>query len=107
MKFSAVSKKLQTAINRQSGGKITIHTSQWYSEDKKRVVTCYTVRQTFAEDKYRKNIELFKTYSLVQLTLFLRDYWYELNGWEVPTDNEIWEGVKAENGTTYKKAETG
>ena len=40
------------------------------------------------------NIELFSTYSQLQLVLFLRDYWYTLNGWEVPQNNTVWEEIK-------------
>ena len=24
----------------------------------------------------------------------MRDYWYELNGWETPTDNAMWQEIK-------------
>ena len=35
------------------------------------------------------------------MVLFLRDYWYEFNGWEVPNDNEVWNKVKAEYKATH------
>ena len=48
------------------------------------------------EDKGKnRNIELFSTTSQIQIVLYLRDLWYELNGWEVPTDNETWTKAKA------------
>lgn len=94
--FAQLAKKLQQAINNSSAGaKLLINTSQWYSDDKKRPVTCYIVKQNMKDEKGKNHgIELFKTYSHVQLVLWLRDYWYELNGWEVPHDNEVWEEVK-------------
>lgn len=106
-KFAQTAKKLQNAINQRSGAKLLINTQQWYSEDKGRAVTSYVIKQSVTEsgDKpYRHNVELFRTYSQVQMVLWLRDYWYELNGWQVPTDNNTWEEVKREYGGA--KAET-
>ena len=31
---------------------------------------------------------------LIQILLFLRDYWFEMNGWDIPTDNEMWNEIK-------------
>lgn len=96
-KYMATARKLQTACNRQFGVKLLINSRQWYSDEADRAITQYIVFQA-VKNEYKKkdtNIELFKTYSQVQLVLFLRDYWYELNGWEIPTDNETWEEVKA------------
>lgn len=94
--YANIAKKLQNAINQRSGAKILINTQQWYSEDKGRAVTVYTVRQSTSnkDESHRQTIELFRTYSHVQLVLWLRDYWYELNGWEIPADNKEWEEVK-------------
>lgn len=93
-KFAQTAKKLQTAINSRSGAKISINTSQWYSEQKNRPITVFTIRESRPEDNYKKSKEIFKTYSQVQMVLFLRDYWYTINGWDVPTDNETWEEIK-------------
>ena len=101
--FSGTAKKLQNAINSRSGAKVTIGTSQFYSVDKKRPVMSYVVRESFPDDDYHASTVIFKTYSQIQLVLFLRDYWYELNGWEVPTDNKVWEEIKRQNGYTSKK----
>jgi hypothetical protein len=95
--LSGTAKKLQSAINQRTGAKLLINTNQWYSTDRGRTITSYVVKQSTTapgEKEYRHNVELFRTYSQVQLVLWLRDYWYELNGWEVPTDNEEWEEVK-------------
>lgn len=98
-RLSSTAKRLQSAINQRAGAKIIINTQQWYSEDKGRTVTSYIIKQstTMPDDEkpYRHNIELFRTYSQVQLVLWLRDYWYQLNGWEIPNDNETWEVLKA------------
>lgn len=95
-KYIATARKLQTACNRLFGVKLLINTRQWFSDDQNRAVTQYVIMQTVKNDDKNKdiNIELFKTYSQVQLVLFMRDKWYELNGWEIPHNNEEWEEVK-------------
>lgn len=102
-KFAQLAKKLQSVINQRAGAKLLINTQQWYSEDKGRAVTSYVIKQSIiepGEKPYRRTVEVFRTYSQVQMVLWLRDYWYELNGWEIPTDNETWEEVKRQyNGT--------
>ena len=89
--------KLQRALEFE-GELILIATSQFYSMDKHKFVTRYHVKkQVPGEEKNRSTqIELFSSCSQIQITLFLRDYYYETKGWEVPTDNEIWNQAKAE-----------
>jgi len=88
--------KLQSAINMR-GHKILYSTSQFYSSQQDRPVTMYYIKQAVwdEETKKNKNVDLFKSTSQIQILLFLRDMWYEINGWEVPTDNETWEAIKA------------
>ncbi len=90
-------KKLQQAINLK-GYKILYNTSQFYSQKEDRPVTIYHVKQAiWDEDKGKYDtVELFKSTSQLQILLFLRDYWYEINGKEVPTDNEDWNKAKEE-----------
>jgi hypothetical protein len=98
-KYAQIAKRLQTAINKRSGLRLLINTQQWFSEDKQRPVTCYVIKQQITsktktgKDK-KVSVELFRSYSHVQLVLWLRDFWYEMNGWEVPHDNEMWEEIK-------------
>lgn len=89
-KYMSTAKKLQNAINQRHGVKLLINSYQWFSDDKNKAITQYSILQS----QEKNNTVLFKTYSQIQLVLFLRDYWYTLNGWEVPTDNETWEEVK-------------
>lgn len=107
--YARLAKRLQSAINQRTGdgAKLLINTQQWYSKDKGRTITSYVIKQSITDgDKlYRHNIELFRTYSQVQMVLWLRDYWYELNGWEVPTDNDTWERLKKEYGRTGEASE--
>lgn len=87
-------KKLQTACRKLFGVRLLINSRQWYSEDKDMAMTFYTVQKVDFMDGKKVSTELFKTYSQIQLVLFMRDYWYKLNGWEVPTNNPIWEKIK-------------
>ena len=92
--------KLQNAINGK-GYKLLYNKTQFYSEKQDRPVTQYTIRQVVSDpeavgtnNKKTQYIELFKSCSQIQIVLFLRDFWYEINGWEVPTDNEMWNDAK-------------
>ena len=93
--------KLQNAIN-SKGYKILYNKTQFYSEQQNRPVTQYTIKQvveaepknTAATNKRHNYLELFKSCSQIQIVLFLRDFWYEINGWEVPTDNQEWNEAK-------------
>jgi len=88
--------KLQSAINRK-GYKVLYSTSQFYSEEQNRPVTLYTLKQAHYDEQKGKNVnvELFKSNSQIQIVLFLRDLWYQINGWEIPTDNEYWNDIKS------------
>lgn len=98
--------KLQKALN-QKGQHILYSTSQFYSEDQKRAVTKHTIKQAILTDrKQRYETEvLFSSYSQLQVVLYLRDLWYQVNGWELPNDNPIWEKIKKEQGLFQYSAE--
>lgn len=88
--------KLQQAIN-LNGGRILYSTSQFYSGEQDRPVTMYVIKQGVLDETTNKikSVELFKTTSQIQVVLFLRDFWFTMNGWEVPTDNEKWNKIKS------------
>lgn len=97
-----MARKLQRAIN-SKGGKILLNTNQFYSEDVKNTVTVYVIRQAYYDEATdrTKSIELFKSTSQIQIVLYLRDLWFEMNGIPIPTDNEEWNKAKAKyNGGT-------
>ena len=87
--------RLQQAINGK-GYKVLYSTSQFYSDKQNRPVTVYVLKQAVWDDEAQKNrnIEIFKSTSQIQILLFLRDMWFEINGWEIPTDNEVWNDIK-------------
>lgn len=94
--FGPQIKKLQRAINEKFDAKILINKTQYYSKEADKPMELLVVKKAiWDEDKQRfKNVELFSSPSDIQIVLWLRDYWYDLNGWEVPTDNEEWNRVK-------------
>ena len=94
--FGPQIKKLQRAINDTFGDRILINKTQYYSESADKVLELLIIKKAVWDDDKEKfkNIELFSSPSDIQIVLWLRDYWYELNGWEVPTDNEEWNKAK-------------
>lgn len=88
--------KLQNAINDKYSYNVLYNTSQFYSDDQERPVTIYTIKKSVYDKKKGRNvnIELFHSTSQIQIVLFLRDLWYQLEGLEIPTDNEEWNRAK-------------
>lgn len=94
---STMIRKLQTAIN-MNGGNILYNTSQFYSKEQQRAITIYHIKQAIVDEDTEKvtNVELFKSTSQIQIVLFLRDYWFGMNNWELPDDNPTWSKKRAE-----------
>lgn len=97
-------KKLQLAINMNCPFRILYTTNQFYSVSKQMPVTKYCLRKaTLNYDTNRsESEEIFSTYSQLQIILYLRDLWYVYNDIELPTDNELWENIKARDGITLQ-----
>ena len=95
--FGGQIKKLQRAINEKFGAKVLINKTQYYSKEADKPLELLVVKKAVWDDNKNKfkNQELFSSPSDIQILLYLRDMWYELNGWEVPTDNEEWNAAKA------------
>ena len=96
--------KLQNAINRK-GYKILYSTSQFYSDKQNRPVTMYHIKQAIYDEEKGKNksIELYKSTSQIQIVLFLRDFWFDINGWPLPTDNEMWNALRNKDNAQLEK----
>lgn len=103
--YRATMKRLQLAINEKFGARLIINKTQFYSIETERPISIYIIKQTLynPENGRKTYVELFSSSSEVQCVLWLRDYWYELNGWEVPTDNRRW---LAEKQKYYEKQQT-
>ena len=93
--------KLQTAIN-NNGGIILLDKAQFFSDDQQRPITIYKVCTRKAN---RKKEVLFDSTSMIQIVLYLRDYWYWMQNKEIPTDNEMWNEVKKQKGIVFSKKE--
>ena len=94
--FGPEIKKLQKAINEKFDARLLINKNQYYSEQADRPLELIIIKKAvWNSDKQKfQNVELFSSASDIQIVLWLRDYWYELNGWEIPTDNEEWNKAK-------------
>lgn len=92
---STMIRKLQQAIN-SKGDKILYHTKQFYSQKQDRPVTIYCVDRAYYDKTSGRthSTEIFSSTSQIQIVLFLRDIWYEMNGKEPPQNNEIWNRAK-------------
>ena len=94
--FGTMIVKLQKACNQKFDAKLLYNKAQIYSEKADKPITILSVKKAVFDKKTgkTKNVEIFNTTSELQVVMFLRDYWYELNGWEIPKDNEEWEKAK-------------
>ena len=90
-------KKLQTALNMQ-GQNILYNSSQFYSREFNKPITVYSIKKAVFDESTGKstNIELFKTSSQIQVVLFMRDLLFQVQGKEIPTNNEVWTQMKAQ-----------
>ena len=95
-KFTPTIKKLQKAININFDKKILVNKSQFYSDRSEKIIEMIVIKQAVWDAEKHKivNIKLFESTSDIQIVLYLRDLWYRLNGWEIPTDNKQWEDIK-------------
>lgn len=90
--FGPQIKKLQNAINDKYDKKILVNTVQYYSKKSNRTMSIIVINQAqWDEDKQTyTNIKLFSSPSDIQIVLWLRDYWYKLEGIPIPEDNPQW-----------------
>jgi len=90
--FGPQIKKLQRAINDKFGEKILVNHTQFFSDRNNKAMEIIVIKKAIwdEEKQKHKNIELFSSTSDIQIVLWLRDYWYSLNGWDIPEDNEKW-----------------
>jgi len=95
-KFGPQIKKLQNAINENFQEKLLVNKTQFYSIQADKPVELIIIKKAVWKEELNKfrYIELFSSTSDIQIVLWLRDYWYHLNGWEIPTDNEEWNKAK-------------
>ena len=93
--FRTMIYKLQNACNKNFDAKLLYNKTQVYSDKADKPITFLSIKQSVIDEKgKRKNVELFNTTSELYVVMFLRDYWYALNGWEIPKGDEGWEKEK-------------
>ena len=82
-KYGPTIKKLQNAINGTGKMHLTINKTQFYVAKDNKTAELIIVREAVVgADGKVKYIERFSSGSDIAITLYLRDVWYELNGWE-------------------------
>jgi hypothetical protein len=88
------SKKLIMALNSR-GHKLTMNIKQFIGREGQPHNMYSINRALWNEDKRRySHEEIYSSTSMVRITLFLRDMWFEENGWELPTDQEAWNAIR-------------
>lgn len=88
---AAMIKNLQKALGTK-GVKVLYDARQpFYSKEQKRAVNKYHVKMVTDKEK---TIEVFSTYSQIQVVLFLRDLWDKTNGRPLDTKNEKWNEIR-------------
>jgi hypothetical protein len=88
------SKKLVQALN-SKGYKLTFSSKQYIGREGQPHTMYSICRAVYNEDKQRySHEEIYSTSSMVRIVLFLRDMWFEENGWELPTDQEQWNKIR-------------
>ena len=80
--------KLLTAIN-MNGGRVLYDRVQFFSREQNRPITLYKINEI--RDKKRT---LFETASQIQVVMFLRDYWFIMQGKELPTGQKEWVNIR-------------
>jgi len=88
-------RKLKIAIRQKFDIKLLITTKEWFSESRNVLMPYYIISKHNYDPNTKKasQEELFKCGNKMQVVLYLRDYWYTLNGWEIPKD-EYWDEKK-------------
>lgn len=95
-------KRLKVAIRNKYDIKLLITTKEWYSEKRGVLMPYYIISQHHFDPVTNKSSqeELFRCGNKIKVVLFLRDYWYQLNGWEIPKD-EYWDKQKGQYDIRY------
>ena len=92
----ATSKKLVKALNTR-GYKLTFSYKQFMGMDNNPHNYYSINKAVWNEERNRYNHhELYSSASMVRIVLYLRDMWYKENGWELPTDQELWNKIRAD-----------
>lgn len=88
------SKKLIKAINTK-GYTLTYGSKEFLGNDGKihNYGTVYIAKYNEARHRY-DSVPIYSTPSTVRVVMYLRDFWFILNGMELPTDQELWNKIR-------------
>lgn len=90
------SKKLIQALNNE-GYKLTFSMKQFIGRDNLSHNYYSINRAEWNDERKRYNhYEVYSSASMVRIVLFLRDMWFKHNGWELPTDQELWNKIRSD-----------
>lgn len=98
-----VARKLIAALGTKDI-KITLSTKQFIGKEGNSH-DFYSINEAVwdaAKGKYM-HYELYSSVSQVRIVLFLRDMWYEANGWDLPMDQPLWNSIRADLRSGKKK----
>lgn len=86
--------KLIQALN--SKGQMLLYNKKQFMGKEGQPHNLYSVSKAVWDEDRQKfgSTELYKSTSTVRIALYLRDMWFEVNGWELPTDNEMWNQIR-------------
>ena len=98
-------RKLTLAIN-TNGGRVLMDRVQFFSEQEGRPITLYKVCEVVPKGEGTKKNVLFETASQLQVVLFLRDYWFVMQGKELPAKNNMeWVEIRKKKKFDFSEAE--
>jgi hypothetical protein len=100
--FTAKVNKLILAIKEKHAVKLLFSTKQFYKPDGNKM-TYYTLSEAVWDPDNGKyvNMTVFSAGSIIQIVLFLRDFYYSLEGKEIPTNLAWWEEIKRKKGVEF------
>lgn len=89
-------KKLIAALGTK-GVRLMLNTKQFVGREGDTHDIYSINKAVWDEDKQKyMHYELYHSVSPVRIVLFLRDLWYSENGWELPTDQPLWNKLREE-----------
>lgn len=93
--LNPVRKKLIQALNSKDR-LITFGTRQFIGSRDKKLINVYSINESVWDADKQKYMqeELYSSTSMIRIVLYLRDMWYRVNDWPLPTDNEIWNKMR-------------
>ena len=95
MNLMPTAKKLLKAL-RTKDLRYTMSTKQFFGKEGE-PHNYYTISKAEWDEEKCKyaHYEVYSTTSMVRIVLFLRDLWYKANDWELPTDQPLWNSIRA------------